>query len=233
MTYTAPPLKLPGVRALELPITRPFNIHKDCVLCLLPDINTKWLDYSKYGNHATNHGATLRNDGRYGPCFYLDGTNDYLEIADDSSLDLTGNMSVEVWAKPHTVDTFSTIVVKGTAANWGLDNYTLALYEDWLHFKLGRDGDVTGDTHLTMDKWYHLVATAEPTAANALKLYINGEFEMADDRGMNPLSNANALRIGTADTTQEWFNGCLDVVRIWNRYLKPWEVKSLYNMGVP
>ena len=71
-------------------------------------------DESSAHNDATITGATWADEDmcKTGRCLQFDG-NDYLEIDDDSTLDLTNEMTMEAWVKPTTTNkTNQTIISK-------------------------------------------------------------------------------------------------------------------------
>jgi hypothetical protein len=53
------------------------------------------IDSTQYGNNGTNNGATSTTSGRAGDAYDFDNSTDYIEIADHSTLDLTGNHSAD------------------------------------------------------------------------------------------------------------------------------------------
>ncbi|MCK4342415.1 MAG: LamG domain-containing protein [Phycisphaerae bacterium] len=59
-------------------------------------------DYSGYGNNGTLSGANWVS-GVLGTALSFDGVDDYVEVADSASLDLTSAFTIEAWVKPHFV----------------------------------------------------------------------------------------------------------------------------------
>lgn len=57
---------------------------------------TTVMDSSGNGNNGSIYGANWTT-GKIGSAIYFNGTNDYVEIPDDSSLDITGNITIIAW----------------------------------------------------------------------------------------------------------------------------------------
>ncbi len=182
-------------------------------------------------------------DGKFGKALSFDGLNDYVQVP-DNSLFQGGNMkTLEAWVKPSSVSTRQIIIEKGDTNLGGAERgpYFLAICED------GRVVVDVYDTTATMNgfasssvlnpnNWYHLVLvinTAEPVAADQVKLYINGFKETRSSNGcqgnnVNNIgtirSNTQPLLIGIRDTQGTKsipFSGTIDSVRIYNKALTP------------
>ena len=72
---------------------------------------TNVTDSSDYGNDGIIHNATW-TDGISGNALNFDGVDDYVEIADDDSLDLTTGATLEAWVKTNTLTDCHTIFAK-------------------------------------------------------------------------------------------------------------------------
>ena len=60
-------------------------------------------DSSGMGNNATIHGGAEWVDGMFGSALSLDGSDDYVEIAHDDSLNVGGGHTIALWFKLDTV----------------------------------------------------------------------------------------------------------------------------------
>ncbi len=90
-------------------------------------------------------------------------------------------------------------------------------------------GDELYFTLSNTNTWYHIVATRD---ANGVKIYVNGSFVTSnnDSLGTRPSSGYNTSVIGSNNLyPNEYFQGSIDQVRIFDRALDSGEVAQLYN----
>ena len=140
----------------------------------------------------------------------FDGTNDYVEIPDHSSLDLTSTYTLECWIKANSFSGTKGIISKYQSS--GANGYFLRLNGNDLEF----DG-LTADVNLVTGVWYHVAVTKSGTTR---KLYLNGEEKTLTGTALNVSANSNYLAIGAdfnvGSPNSRIFNGYIDEVRIWN-----------------
>ncbi len=70
------------------------------------------VDSSGRGNVGSVSGAVWSASGRFGSALSFDGVNDWVTVADSSSLDLSGGMTVEAWVRPSRLGGWRTVVFK-------------------------------------------------------------------------------------------------------------------------
>ena len=87
------------------------------------ETSTKAVDISKYGNNGTIHGATWTTDGKFGSALYFDGSNEYVEVPDSDSLDITDKVTIEAWAKSAVANQKDCIIVGTQSPNTGTDRH--------------------------------------------------------------------------------------------------------------
>jgi hypothetical protein len=164
----------------------------------------------------------------------LDGTGDYVEVADNNALDFTGSVTVEAWVK-HAGGTGKQVIVdKYDASTQG---YQLA-YDataGTVSFIVD-DGAVNGTTTtavftLPTTEWTHL-AGVYTTAGNA-HLYVNGvQLASSTPQAGMSLGNADPLLIGAGANNAEFFNGLIDEVRIWGAERTEDEVRENMHLNL-
>lgn len=212
---------------------RPFNVDRNCVLCLLPEFNTKWLDHSTYDNDGTIEGATLKDYGRYGKSLYFDGSDDYVEVADATILDLPDNFSMDAWV--NLSETTGTQCVLGKYSN----TYNFNIEGGKVQLELVVTGLVdfrakSDDVVVVTGSWYHVGATR---AGKTMALYCNGaalDITYEDTQtDADVLTTSNNLFIGARKASTLPLQGYIDEVRLFTRVLAAWEVKALYEAGKP
>jgi hypothetical protein len=225
------------LRTLALQRTPPLpdEIGGDGSVLILPmtPVDGQVKDLSGYNNHGTIYGA-VEADGRYGKCLSFDGTDDYVEVPDSASLDLTV-FTVEFRAYHRTLKNYSGLVIKGLD---GLENYELLTNVNGVIYApiLWTDGTRTtlyspvGVT--VVNTWQHFVLTYDGTNQS---LFVDGLEVASDAPGKTPQVNAEILTIGceqvNSGTFGRFLDGLIDSVRIYNRALSTEEIKARYLGG--
>jgi len=195
-------------------------------------------DSTGYKNDGTITGATWVKNGKKGGALSFNGSSDYVQIADDESLNITDEIAISVWIKPELVQaTAATIVSKGTLT--GSDFVRDQNY--FLHMSTNREIKITyGDgidyqtetgSIISTDIWHHIVAILNGT--NIL-LYIDGVLDDSWGQNYIPITGDGAnLHIGMKSYIHSAyaFNGLIDEVRIYDSALSADEVKQLYNQN--
>jgi len=190
-------------------------------------------DFSGYSNHGTltNGPIWTANDFLGGQALDFDGSDDFVNVGDPPSLDITGTITISAWIRPDispvSMDAFSRIVNK-------TDNdeaYRLNLDGNQLEWAVN-DGTTNDqvDFNFTFDVgvWHHVVGTWEPNPGRK-RVYIDGIMR-------NDLASVNTSIESTldpisfgGDTTSSSWNGAIDDVRIYNRALSRAEVWAVYD----
>jgi len=196
---------------------------------------TSTSDKTSYNNDGALYGgAAWTTDARFGYALDFDGVDDYVEVADNGSVPLSGPMTVEAWIKPSGAPIqYSQIVDRELGAGGG---YSFILNNDRLiNFYVGDGTDwafTLGTTPLQDDLWYYVVGVAD---GSTLRIYVNGVQEGTPvTQGAPTNTNPLALRIGRGcGALLRWFNGTIDEVRISNRALTPEEITANFATGLP
>jgi hypothetical protein len=182
-----------------------------------------------YGHLCTVAGALWRPDGR---CF--DGTDDYIEIAHNTSQLLANGGSIEAWIKPDSVgETYGKIVDKSTNANGGADGFSFFCHTpNKVAFVINDSvwrGSADGSVVFGDGNFYHVVATWDNTGD--VTTYVNGSQSGAPGASGNPsgITTTNALRIGNRSVaTDRAFDGRIAEVRLYSRALTSQETQRNY-----
>jgi len=157
----------------------------------------------------------------------FDGNNDYVQIADDNTLDITTEVSISLWVNPDTLTDYSILTEKdGSYFLWlnGANVYTGVRISGSSYYI------TTTTAPITTGSFQHLVMTYD--GANIV-LYINGlETNSVARTGLMGVST-NPLTIGSRNGLASTFatDGLIDEVKIFNKSLNETEVKDLYNNG--
>jgi len=183
------------------------------------------LDSTSNGNDATSAGSMTSGDlvdaiSHNG--YDFDGSDDYLSIADDASLDLTADISVSLWIKDTGSAGTTSMYAKrdGSPTNYGI-NYNPAgsifvYFYDGGAFRFISD---TWSNHFTSDTWHHVVATYSQNGSDVdLELFVDGVSAFSGTvSNQNLVANNHAITIAATDTTilpDELLTGQVDEFRI-------------------
>lgn len=180
---------------------------------------TSVTDKSAQGNHGTIQNASRSGQGRFGRAIAFDGVDDLVRVADNSSLDITGELTLEAWLRPDPVTgvNFADVVGKpgtGTPCTQGI--YALRVFTGVLPGSLpvaGRcmGGAASPTSTIRPGAWTHMAMTVD--AGSQVRLYLDGKKVATNGVQPLPLINAADLLIGSS------FAGLVDEVRLYNRKL--------------
>ena len=199
-----------------------------CVASWHLDEGTGSIVYDASGNNndGTIYGGATWVDGKFGKALSCDGSDDYVEVPDSDSLDITNAITMECWVKLNELAS-----VKGP--NHFIrklpEVYSLRQEQtnDRVRFALTLNGTTvqfTSNTVLDIGKFYHVVATYD---SELMKIYIDGTFDKDNSATGTIDVSTDPLRIGRGEPAG-YLNGIIDEVRVYNRALTPEEISDLY-----
>jgi len=192
--------------------------------------------WSGNSNNGTAVGDAKQVDnGKFGKGFEFDGDGDYVSVAHDSSLNVTGDYSWGAWFYTKMSDSQIPLSKNtGVGGSAQFAQYSIWIYlNDWRCY-VGNDtssnfattnNDVPGD----VNSWVYIMCVYNDSG---LHIYKNGVFIDSNDSAINPntpVTDSNPLYIGVEDGDPGAdFNGTIDDVMIFNRSLNAWEIQGLY-----
>lgn len=187
---------------------------------------------STYNN---NHGSskTMNNadlvSGQVDGALDFDGTNDFVSVPHNSTLQPSSAITIALWVKTSVADRW---LVEKLDLNTGSNNgYRLHGNSDGTaSFDVQNAGvlinSVTTST-IAGNVWIHLAATFN--AGNTV-IYVNGVQQDSDGAGPTTIgSNTNSLFIGKRVNDTDYHNGLIDDVRVYNRALTYADIQTIYN----
>ena len=195
-------------------------------------------DGSGNGNRGTLTNGPTWVDGKRGKALNFDGVDDEVKVADSSSL-VFNDISMSAWFKVTSngdlQELFRQDICSGTRDLYGMRMTTAGIFDVLLSRDTTIDSVSTIGARLDNGTWHHIVGVGN--VGVGLKVYIDRVLNnTASDASTGSIdSAATFLRIGKSGDcgtpNQDFFNGSIDEVRIYNRVLTPAEIKRLYNMG--
>jgi hypothetical protein len=193
-------------------------------------------------NDLTNNNSVSTATGKVGTAGDFEkGSSQYLSITDaaQTGLDITGDMSLNMWAQ------FEDLGADGTAfrlvTKWQSDrSYNLYWYNtttDILVLEL-TDSSATESTSSvswtpSTATWYMITMTYTASAGE-VRFYINGSQQGSTQTGAvtNIANDTAEFQIGANATADSfYFDGLLNQVAIWSKVLNTTEISDLYNSG--
>ncbi len=223
------------------------NLNTGKVLHL--DFNGNTQDKSGNGNHATNYG-TIPVAGKSGvanTAYRFDGVNDYMQIANSTSLNnFSGNkITMTAILKPrgfyNGTCKGNSIIMKGNT-DYQNGNYLLRYSpnngcnasadtnQNNFYGSISSSGgcslsQIHNPPYVKRDSWYCVVVVY---TGDSIHTYINGEKKYSCSYSGSIGSHSMDVFIGKLDnaTYPYWLNADIDDIRIYNRVLAHSEVKG-------
>jgi len=163
----------------------------------------------------------------------IDGTDDYIDLGDKSSLQPTEALSVSVWVYRTGDGTGSVPGIVHTSTRAGFNGYVLYYVpgENVVKFSIGDTswGTAITDGDLSLNTWTHLMGI---WSGSVVAIYVDGVLQSTTASKSTIDYVASVITdIGFYGTDYE-FEGSIDEVAIWNRDLSVSELLEVYNKGV-
>lgn len=182
-------------------------------------------------NDAVIFEAITGVSGKINEAYNFDGSNDYVQAADDDSFDVT-SMSFNAWVYHETDQTG--IIISRAFANFDRWIYAYIYQNDFYATVCNSAGTKynTPATPLATGGW-HMVTVVYKTG-DYLKVYVDGDEKNTQGVVGDLTQNSEKLTIGqTKETyyTGSPFDGSIDEVGVWGRALSPAELIELWNNG--
>lgn len=227
------------------PASNPFGNHPT----LYQNLVSYWKLDEASGTRADSHGSNnladnntvLATTGKIGNAGnFVAANSEYLSIADNPSLSITGDLSISFWMWTTNTQPAAAQAIVGkhqsVAGGRSYSIYLLTYFGNGVvRFAVSSDGNSNASGNmesgaLLNSTWYHIVGTYQ--AGVTQKLYVNAGTPI--DKGSTEASiidNASQFAIGAFAGGANFFNGIVDEVGIWNKVLTADEVTSLFAAG--
>jgi len=198
--------------------------------------------YDRSGNYLNGvlHGSpifTTDARGNASGALFLDGTDDYVSLSNDSRFNLS-QLTLSAIVKIPDFQHENWIISKGPF----FGNYSLRIndgthaywpgYGAYGHQSVsGNWGSLASNARVPTNVFFDLTVTLSGTE---FKAYVNGNLAQTASILETPLFNSDPVAIGAGgyDGLTQFFSGAIDELRIYNRPLAATEVCELYNSGV-
>jgi hypothetical protein len=191
--------------------------------------NNTFNDYNSNKNdfHIQNGKFVTDRNGMPNSAILFNGKTEFLQLKNPVDIPcLNSNYSISFWFNSNEFPSRQSMVGWGVSNAPGTVNVTrLAEEGGILHYHWARD--IYCETEIEVKKWTHILITYDGTINN---VYLNGT--LINSQSPYQLNvNSNVLYIGASMASgiiNEYFNGSIDDVGIWNRQLSSEEIKNLF-----
>jgi hypothetical protein len=191
-------------------------------------------------NHGTVNGAVLTTDrfGNANSAYSFDGVDDNISINNNAAFNFT-NYTISLWFKYNGAGTAGksiwSLISKNSNGN-GFDD----AFHIWVNATNkttgGRVGNGSSEFYVgnppAVDngQWHHSALVFD-NGNDLVRLYLDGVFISAVANTSNPFNNGGAIKIGYWEAFNNFFNGAIDEVKIYNTALTPAQVKQEFSLA--
>ncbi len=195
------------------------------------------LDFSGYDNDGSVSGAVWNSSGKVGGAYTFDGIDDFINISNSGSLNITRDITIEAWIFRNSGNAYQTIVSKHNNYDYDLI-ITSDIDSDPGELKF-HHGDGAGENTLESEeadmdgkigRWIH-VAVVRDADSSKITYYLNGTFLSSAGYTTTPISSSGPVYIGSRLGGSFFFNGSIDGVKIYNRSLSADQIYQSYIEG--
>ncbi len=241
-----------GHREADVPGTNHFNGSIDEVVIYNRSLSDSEVLAMYQRGRANDSSATpaknnscqlvgpVQTGGKVGTALSFDGSNDYVDCGNDTSLNMAGDFSMDAWIYLNSSGIITHRIMSKGDYN---DNCKLNYFFQIAGTNLTGGGffnDCTtyvslyGKTYLKLNRWYHVAATWDNTT-KIFKIYVNGALDNSSTfPGKSPTTNPYSMMIGRLGSSAAFygFNGSIDEPAIYNRTLSASEIYDRYMRGL-
>ncbi len=179
-------------------------------------------DFSGNNNIGTLQSGAFWRAGKFGKAVEFDGSDDYVQVGNPASLQITGDLSLCAWLYPKAASKFILAKTNSTDYDYGL--YING--SRFLTFFYGASSASANSSALNLNSWSHVCTSLSGTN---LTFYVNGQ-SAGTASGVSLTNNGRTLAIGRQGSSAGFpWSGYIDEVRIYSRALTSAEVLKLYS----
>ena len=154
----------------------------------------------------------------------FDGTDDYMVIPQDSSRNITGDLTLSAWINLDSLGAFQGIITKRSSTT----NYQFYIRNTNVLSFFDGSNLANDNTALTTGSWIHVAVVVSGSSAS---FYRDGSFSSTSS-GISVSSNTANLTIGDI-VGGSFLNGKVDEVSVFDSALSASDITAIYNSGAP
>lgn len=164
--------------------------------------------------------------GKYNQAGLFNGTTSRVSCGTNSSLNITGDITVSAWIYPTSTGEggYGVIFTKTTGGSDGYE-FDMTVGTGLLFSARGGNTGTTANSSVTLNTWQHVAAVRSGTA---LTFYVNGA-SVSSSSGIPTINTSvsGTAYIGNQQTQGATFAGYLDEVAVFSKALSAEEIRSL------
>lgn len=196
-------------------------------------LNQKVTDSTTNHNNGTpQNGATIDTNGKLSNAANFNGSSSCIYAPYNSKLSVS-NLTLNAWVNPESYPGWAEIVGKGnvsfgpyalqlSTSGTGTIRFTYNQQNPWTYF-------VDSTNTIPLNQWSFVTLTYDGSKA---RFYINGNLDSEHTLNVALTQTSSGLSIGCDPPgANEFFDGKIDEVNVWNKALTLSEITTLYNSG--
>ena len=195
-------------------------------------------DSSSYQNNGTISANVTRVPGISGNALQFNGTNAYATIPASNSLNSigTGSFSVGLWFKyggagPGGKSSWTLLNENATGSGYDATfqfYINPSNYQLWVNVGCGTSQHVLGTDFAVNDGRFHQATLVYDNVAKTYTLYLDGNsvYTQTVPSNWTPWVNSDPVTLGYWPAANDYFNGIIDEVQIYNRALSASEITA-------
>ncbi|MBU3942489.1 prepilin-type N-terminal cleavage/methylation domain-containing protein [Patescibacteria group bacterium] len=159
----------------------------------------------------------------------FDGVNDYINLGNGKSLNLTSEITITAWIYPRSINRGTIVAKNGPyylsfGSIWGPTQHVGAAVlpgGSWI--------PINGSGIIPINKWSHVAMMYN---GSKMKVYLNGKEDGSVSITGSMGLHGDTVKIGWGSPGfNQYFNGFIDNVRIYEQALSETQIKQLYAEG--
>jgi len=172
------------------------------------------VDSTTNGNNGTCYGSMTSNDqvaGEIGGSLHFDGSTDYVQVNNSTTLNVSSAITVSAWIYPYSVASGSHRII----SKWTSSNQEYIFYLSGTEVGVGAKTGygVTSGANLSINTWYYL--TMVWSGSNTIAVYKNGNlFQNITITTGTTGTSAPLVFAKHGSSSSEYFNGIIDESRV-------------------
>lgn len=173
--------------------------------------------------------------------FAFDGVDDYIDVGNPASLQITGALSISAWVK--FIGNDVAIVSKWESGSSSrprsyalfADSFGTNHYPSFVIYNSGSSYQALGATRIDDGNWHHVLGTFNPSTY--VRLYVDGNLDAENTTSIpatidNDPADFVIGAIKSLGNPVIFLNGSIDEVAVWNSDQSA-NVATIYNSGTP